>query len=196
MTNAEKVWVCYGKVNGSCGTKTAGRFLLSAPPARVSGDARSQTRKTSAAAGALATVALLVSAPAASAAGARDATADVLAGRDVTLTGDTVVTVPSGTTTYDGLRLADTTYRISYRGGDGNDVVLTAAPTGSSSPTAHPKTSSGTTLAEARTTDTARGDSFGWWPYALGLGLLGGLLVPVTRRTRGGDRRGGGRRAA
>ncbi|MFJ3417771.1 autotransporter [Streptomyces sp. NPDC086082] len=94
------------------------------------------------------------------------------------------------------LMLADTTYRISYRGGDGNDVVLTAVPTSSSSPTAHPKASTGTTLAEARTTDTARGDGFGWWPYALGLGLLGGLLVPATRRTRGGGRRGGGRHAA
>ncbi|WP_328827847.1 autotransporter [Streptomyces sp. NBC_00252] len=94
------------------------------------------------------------------------------------------------------LRLADTTYRISYRGGDGNDVVLTAAPASSSSPTDRPKASSGTTLAEARTTDTARGDGFGWWPYALGLGLLGGLLVPATRRTRGGGRRGGGRHAA
>ncbi len=111
MTNAEKVRVCYGKVNGSCGTKTVARFLLSPPPTRVSRDVRSQTRKTSAAAGALATVALLVGAPPSSGsvplrdapAGARDATADVLAGRDVTLTGDTVVTVPSGTTTYDGV---------------------------------------------------------------------------------------------
>ncbi|GGX05084.1 hypothetical protein [Streptomyces lomondensis] len=37
------------------------------------------------------------------AAGPRDVTADVLAGRDVTLRGDTVVTVPPGTTTYDGV---------------------------------------------------------------------------------------------
>lgn len=121
MTNAEKVRVCYGKVNGSCGTKTAGRFLLSPPPARVSRDVRSQTRKTSAAAGALAAVTLLVSAPAASAAGARDATADVLAGRDLTLTGDTVVTVPSGTTTYDGVFRGQGT--LTVRGG--GTLILT-----------------------------------------------------------------------
>ncbi|WP_406452932.1 autotransporter [Streptomyces sp. NBC_01622] len=91
------------------------------------------------------------------------------------------------------LMLADTTYRISYRGGDGNDVVLTAVTaSSSSSPTAHPKSSSGTTITEARTENTARGAGFGWWPYALGLGLLGALLVPATKRTRGGSRRGGG----
>jgi hypothetical protein len=42
----------------------------------------------------------MCSAPTAAAAGGRDVTADVLAGRDVTFTGDTVVTVPAGTTTY------------------------------------------------------------------------------------------------
>ncbi|MGH1556613.1 hypothetical protein ACRAWF_47255 [Streptomyces sp. L7] len=63
------------------------------------------------------------------------------------------------------LKLAGTTYRISYRGGDGNDVVLTAvAASSSSSPTAHPKSSSGTTITEARTENTARGAGFGWWP--------------------------------
>lgn len=47
----------------------------------------------------------MITAPsvAAAPAGARDVTADVLAGRDVTLAGDTVVTVPSGTTTYNGV---------------------------------------------------------------------------------------------
>ncbi|MDV9174428.1 autotransporter [Streptomyces sp. W16] len=90
------------------------------------------------------------------------------------------------------LKLADTTYRVSYRGGDGNDVVLTAVTASSPSPTARPKSSSGTTITEARTENTARGAGFGWWPYALGLGLLGALLVPATKRTRGGGRRGGG----
>lgn len=94
------------------------------------------------------------------------------------------------------LKLADTTYRISYRGGDGNDVTLTAVTASSPSPTAHPKSSSGTTVTEARTADTARSDGFGWWPYALGLGLLGGLLVPASKRARSGGRRGGGRHAA
>jgi hypothetical protein len=96
------------------------------------------------------------------------------------------------------LKLADTTYRISYRGGDGNDVVLTTDTASSPSATAHttPKSSSDTTVTEARTANTARSDDFGWWPYALGLGLLGGLLVPATKRTRGGSRRGGGKHAA
>ncbi|MEV0736986.1 autotransporter [Streptomyces sp. NPDC050549] len=91
------------------------------------------------------------------------------------------------------LMLGDTTYRISYRGGDGNDVVLTTVTASSgSSPTADPKSSSGTTITEAHAENTARGAGFGWWPYALGLGLLGALLVPATKRTRGGSRRGGG----
>lgn len=93
------------------------------------------------------------------------------------------------------LKLADTTYRISYRGGDGNDVVLTA-DTASPSATTRAKSSPGTTITEARTANTTGSRGFGWWPYALGLGLLGGLLVPATRRTRGGGRRKGGRHAA
>ncbi|MFJ8062237.1 autotransporter [Streptomyces sp. NPDC096142] len=92
------------------------------------------------------------------------------------------------------VQLADTTYRISYRGGDGNDVVLTTATRHSTSPTARPGTPSGTALAETGTTDTARGDGFGWWPCALGLVLLGGLLGPAARRTRGRGRRGNGSR--
>ncbi len=103
--------MCYGKVNGSRVTKMDARFLLSPHAAYVSDDVRSPTHKSAAAVGALATVAFLVTAPpsfgsvraAASEAAGRDATADVLAGRDVTLTGDTLVTVPSGTTTYDGV---------------------------------------------------------------------------------------------
>jgi hypothetical protein len=114
------------------------RFLLSPPSAYVSDDVRSHTHKTAAAVGALATVAFLVTAPpsfgsvrlrgapagvespsgsvaAASAAGGRDATADVLADRDITLTGDTVVTVPSGTTTYDGVFRGQGT--LTVRGG-------------------------------------------------------------------------------
>ena len=44
----------------------------------------------------------------------------------------------------------------------------------------------------------AHGDShavrgFGWWPYVLALGLLGGLVFPGTVRTRGKGRRRGGR---
>ncbi|NUS31002.1 MAG: autotransporter [Streptomyces sp.] len=95
------------------------------------------------------------------------------------------------------LKLADTTYRITYRGGDGNDVVLTAAtPKASKSPTAESGSSAATDA--TRTAGAARDDRLGWWPYALGLGLLGGLAVPATRyrQGRGGRRGGGGRHAA
>jgi len=40
----------------------------------------------------------------------------------------------------------------------------------------------------------AQDDRLGWWPYALGLGLLGGLAVPTARYRR--SRRAGGRHAA
>ncbi|MEU9451284.1 autotransporter [Streptomyces sp. NPDC048277] len=102
---------------------------------------------------------------------------------------------------FDGLRegaevkLADTVYRISYRGGDGNDVVLVAKAAGA-------KTKAGATESTATapptvTTRTAAdsADAFGWWPYALALGLLGGLMVPAGLRTQRKDRRRGGRHA-
>ncbi|MDH6213563.1 autotransporter [Streptomyces pseudovenezuelae] len=88
------------------------------------------------------------------------------------------------------LKLADTTYRISYKGGDGNDVVLTAT-TASPTPAAnHPDTASGTptTTADLHTANTASA-RLGWWPYVLAVGLLVGLAIPAVRR--GGRRRGG-----
>lgn len=94
------------------------------------------------------------------------------------------------------LKLADTTYRISYRGGDGNDVVLTASTASPSATAPGGKTSAGAVRADTRSAGAAEDTRFGWWPYALGLGLLGGLLVPAARRTRRGGRRGGGRHAA
>ncbi|MFF1295875.1 MULTISPECIES: autotransporter [unclassified Streptomyces] len=103
-------------------------------------------------------------------------------------TGGTFTGLKEGTK----VRLADTTYRISYRGGDGNDVVLTATAA-SKSPSAS-ATSSSAAVA-TRTVGAAENDRLGWWPYALGLGLLGGLAVPATRLRRG-TRRGGGRHAA
>jgi len=97
-------------------------FLLSILAPAVSDHVRSHTHKTAAAAGALAAVAALaVAAPPAAAAATRDATADVLADRDVTLTGDTVVTVPPGTTTYDGVLRGEGT--LTVRGG--GTLVLT-----------------------------------------------------------------------
>ncbi|WP_200301809.1 autotransporter [Streptomyces adelaidensis] len=110
------------------------------------------------------------------------------------------------TGTFTGLRegakvkLADTRYKISYKGGDGNDVVLTTAKA-SASPAA--KAATGTdsdtgTGAEAPRTQNASASAdsgLGWWPYALALGMLSGLLVPVSRR-RKNNRRRGGRHAA
>ncbi|WP_055638162.1 autotransporter, partial [Streptomyces griseoruber] len=83
---------------------------------------RSPLHTSSAAAGALlAVAALLATAPPAVAASARDVTADVLANRDVTLTGDTVITVPAGTTTYDGVLRGEGT--LTVRGG--GTLILT-----------------------------------------------------------------------
>lgn len=91
------------------------------------------------------------------------------------------------------LKLADTTYRISYRGGDGNDVVLTAV-TASAAPDVRSAATPKAEVAVPRTTG-ATAEGLGWWPYVLALGLLGGLVVPPTLRMRG-RRRGGGRHAA
>ncbi|GHD02225.1 hypothetical protein GCM10010313_15750 [Streptomyces violarus] len=76
----------------------------------------SLTHTTAAAAGVLAAVASLLVAPPAAAAGPRDVTAEVLADRDVTLTGDTVVTVPPGTTTYDGVFRGEGTLTVRGSG--------------------------------------------------------------------------------
>jgi len=59
--------------------------------------------------------ALVPLAPAA-AAGSGDITAEILAGRNVTLSGDAVVKVPAGTTTYNGVITGEGTLRISGRG--------------------------------------------------------------------------------
>ncbi|WP_105968910.1 autotransporter [Streptomyces geranii] len=104
------------------------------------------------------------------------------------------------------LKLGTKTYRISYRGGDGNDVVLTAA-----AKSASPKASSGaqagsstgsdsatTTGANTNSAPAAATSGLGWWPYAMAVGLLAGLMIPATRRVRwqGSGRRRGGRHAS
>ncbi|WP_405674050.1 autotransporter [Streptomyces canus] len=91
------------------------------------------------------------------------------------------------------LKLADATYRITYRGGDGNDVALTAV-TASASPGVRADTASKAPAAAPRVTG-AETEGLGWWPYILAVGLLGGLVVPPTVRRRG-KRREGGRHAA
>ncbi|MEU9167250.1 autotransporter [Streptomyces sp. NPDC048420] len=92
------------------------------------------------------------------------------------------------------LKPADTTYRISYRGGDGNDVVLTAV-TASASPGVRADTSSPQTAEAAPRTAGTVAEGLGWWPYLLALGLLGGLVVPATVRRVGAGKRRGGRHA-
>ncbi|MFF5183091.1 autotransporter [Streptomyces sp. NPDC000345] len=103
--------------------------------------------------------------------------------------------------TFDGLRegarvkLADTVYRISYRGGDGNDVVLTAGAV-NASPSARKPASAGAAAARTRSANTGMDSGMGWWPYVLAAGLLAGLGMPMTLRRRARPRRGGGRHAA
>ncbi|MDX3112810.1 autotransporter-associated beta strand repeat-containing protein [Streptomyces scabiei] len=100
--------------------------------------------------------------------------------------------------TFDGLRegaevkLDDTVYRISYKGGDGNDVVLSATAA-SPSLSSNKRVPSRVVTAESSGTDAARSGAFWWWPYVLAAGLLGALLVPKTRRARSGPRNRGSR---
>lgn len=95
------------------------------------------------------------------------------------------------------LKLAGTTYRISYRGGDGNDVVLTAATAAPASASAHvDAASSGTAADTTKNASASSGSGLNWWPYALAVGLLSGLAVPLARRGRRPGGRRGGRHAA
>ncbi len=87
------------------------------------------------------------------------------------------------------LKLADTTYRLSYRAGDGNDVALTAETTPSRSPTAPEASSSGAVT--SRSAGASEDVGFGWWPYALGLALVVSLAIPMATRRGQGRRRGG-----
>jgi hypothetical protein len=91
------------------------------------------------------------------------------------------------------LKLGDTTYRIDYRAGDGNDVALTAKTAPSPSPTAPEASASGAVA--PRSAGASQDTGFGWWPYALGLALVVSLAVPVAAR-RGRGRRRAGRHAA
>lgn len=94
------------------------------------------------------------------------------------------------------LQLGDTTYRISYRGGDGNDVVLTAVTTAPSPSPDSPRSAADAVASPGTPTASTAADGLGWWPYVLAAGLLVGLAVPATRLGRGRGRRRGGRHAA
>ncbi|MGW7259057.1 autotransporter [Streptomyces sp. NPDC054834] len=101
---------------------------------------------------------------------------------------------------FDGLRegaevkLADTVYRITYRGGDGNDVVLTAVESNPAA-SARAEAAAGPKAVDTRSTSSAA-EGFGWWPYVLALGLLGGLVFPASLRGRVRGRRRGDRHTA
>ncbi|MFD3497177.1 autotransporter-associated beta strand repeat-containing protein [Streptomyces sp. NPDC058678] len=88
------------------------------------------------------------------------------------------------------VKLADTTYRISYKGGDGNDVVLGADVVSPSASAARGTESSGAVAADTRAANTAS-SGLGWWPCVLAVGLLLGLVVPTARRARRGRQKGG-----
>ncbi|WP_405590953.1 autotransporter [Streptomyces sp. NBC_01092] len=88
------------------------------------------------------------------------------------------------------LQLNDTTYRISYRGGDGNDVVLTAVTASSSPGSDTPRTAADSVASPGPRTASATGNGLGWWPYVVAAGLLVGLAMPAARRRRGRGRRG------
>ncbi|MER5511755.1 autotransporter [Streptomyces sp. NPDC002766] len=92
------------------------------------------------------------------------------------------------------LKLTGTTYRISYLGGDGNDVTLTAT-TRTAAPAARHSWPSGTAAAGPRTAETAT-SGLGGWPYMLALGMLFGLVVPAVRKRGRDGRHSGGRHAA
>lgn len=87
------------------------------------------------------------------------------------------------------LKLAGTAYRLTYRGGDGNDVVLTADRAPRPSPT--PSAPSAPSAVASRSAGAAQHLGFGWWPYALGSALVISLAVPVATRRGRGVRRGG-----
>ncbi|MFI8230819.1 autotransporter [Streptomyces sp. NPDC085900] len=93
------------------------------------------------------------------------------------------------------LKLAGTTYRISYRGGDGNDVTLSATER-SPAPTARHSGPSGKAAAAGPHAADTASSGLGSWPYVLALGMLFGLVVPAVRRRGHGGRRSGGRHAA
>ncbi|NUP22658.1 MAG: autotransporter [Streptomyces sp.] len=94
------------------------------------------------------------------------------------------------------LQLNDTTYRISYKSGDGNDVALTAVTSASSAASAHARTPADTLASPDTPTASTAAKGLGWWPYVLAAGLLAGLGIPATRMGRGRGRRRGGRHSA
>ncbi|MFH8414872.1 autotransporter-associated beta strand repeat-containing protein [Streptomyces collinus] len=124
-------------------------------------------------------------------AGRLDVPADSRAAREITVLDNKGKATTAGTFT--GLRegallkRADTPYRISYRGGDGNDVVLTAV----TSPSRSAPAPSAPAPANPRSAGASETVGFGWWPYALAAGLTISLAVPVAALRGRGVRRGG-----
>ncbi|MGI5193972.1 autotransporter [Streptomyces sp. CA-288835] len=98
------------------------------------------------------------------------------------------------------VKLGKTEYQITYRGGDGNDVVLTSGKS-TASPSATSRTTplpSGNAPKSATTANASDESSIplAWWVAAATLGGLAALLIPVSRRRRTRTGRRGGRHAA
>nr|WP_237524435.1 autotransporter [Streptomyces sp. SID5643] len=124
-------------------------------------------------------------------AGRLDVPAASLAAREITVLDNKGRARTSGTFTGLGegalLERADAPYRISYRGGDGNDVVLTAVTSPGRSATAP----AAPAPANPRSAGVSEAVGFGWWPYALAAGLTISLAVPLAALRGRGGRRGG-----
>ncbi|TLS46758.1 autotransporter [Streptomyces montanus] len=119
---------------------------------------------------------------------------------EITLVNHTGKTKTTGT--FKGLKegakvkVGKTKYRIGYRGGDGNDVVLTASTASPSAADRAAAQPSGDAPKSAATENASSESSFplAWWAAAAALGCLAALAIPMARRRRA--RRGGGRHAA
>nr|WP_235989403.1 autotransporter [Streptomyces ureilyticus] len=96
------------------------------------------------------------------------------------------------------VKLGKTEYQITYRGGDGNDVVLTSD---TPSPSATSRTAPLASGAAPKSATTANASDEGsiplaGWVAAAVLGGLAALMVPLSRRRRTRTGRRGGRHAA
>ncbi|MEV0218865.1 autotransporter-associated beta strand repeat-containing protein [Streptomyces sp. NPDC050704] len=89
------------------------------------------------------------------------------------------------------VKVGKTEYRISYRGGDGNDVVLTT-DTASPSATARAAGDSAVPKAAGAASTTAESSvPRVWWLVAAALGLLAAPAIPLALKRRAARSRGG-----
>ena len=174
VTNAGKVSGAL-TVTGGFTQQSGGQLTVDGKPLKVSGSLRLAGK-------------LRVNAPARSA-----GTMTLIDHAGRTKTGGTFAGLKEGAE----LRVADTTYRISYRGGDGNDVVLTAKVKKARPAVASKAPSSATVSGTAKKAALGEtGSSRPWWQYAPAPALLCALLIPLLIPLLKKRRRSGGRHAA